>query len=90
MDNLNKIMNDNYNYIVIIGIFAFFKTTFFYIYQFILYILPEINYIKRYGAQSNNWAVITGGSEGIGLGFAQELSLKGFNICIISRNINKL
>lgn len=30
-------------------------------------ILPEKNYTARYG--ENSWAVITGGSDGIGLGF---------------------
>lgn len=30
-------------------------------------ILPEKNYIERYG--DNSWVVVTGGSDGIGLGF---------------------
>jgi hypothetical protein len=30
-------------------------------------ILPEKNYIERYG--ENSWVVVTGGSDGIGLGF---------------------
>ena len=38
----------------------------------------------------DTWAVITGGSDGIGLGFAQELAKSGFNICIISRNESKI
>ncbi|GIX85020.1 very-long-chain 3-oxoacyl-CoA reductase [Caerostris darwini] len=36
------------------------------------------------------WAVITGGSEGIGKAYAEELAIRGFNICLISRNIKKL
>jgi hypothetical protein len=30
-------------------------------------ILPEKNYMERYGR--NSWVVVTGGSDGIGLGF---------------------
>ncbi|KFM82042.1 Estradiol 17-beta-dehydrogenase 12, partial [Stegodyphus mimosarum] len=36
------------------------------------------------------WAVITGGTEGIGKAYAEELAERGFNICLISRNIEKL
>ncbi|XP_030620744.1 17-beta-hydroxysteroid dehydrogenase type 3 [Chanos chanos] len=36
------------------------------------------------------WAVITGGSDGIGRAFALELSKKGMNVVIISRNQEKL
>jgi 17beta-estradiol 17-dehydrogenase / very-long-chain 3-oxoacyl-CoA reductase len=42
----------------------------------------------RYGAGS--WAVITGGSEGIGLGFAVELAREGFHVCLLSRSAAKL
>ena len=43
---------------------------------------------KIYGR--NTYAVITGGSEGIGLGLAKALASKGFNLFLISRNIEKL
>ncbi len=43
-----------------------------------------LDLVDRYGGDS--WALITGGSDGIGLGFAQELAKLGFNICIIARN----
>ncbi|XP_035218606.1 very-long-chain 3-oxoacyl-CoA reductase-like isoform X2 [Stegodyphus dumicola] len=36
------------------------------------------------------WAVITGGTDGIGKAYAEELAERGFNICLISRNIEKL
>jgi len=38
---------------------------------------------KRYGHGS--WAVITGGAEGIGRGFANELGRRGFNLVIIDK-----
>jgi hypothetical protein len=44
--------------------------------------------LQRYGADS--WAVITGGSDGIGLGFAVELARCGFNVCLMSRSLTKL
>lgn len=42
----------------------------------------------RYGAHS--WAVVTGGSEGIGLAIAKKLAQQGFNIVIIARSTEKL
>ena len=51
-------------------------------------ILPEKNYSLRYGP--NTWAIVTGGSDGIGLGFCEELAKLGFNICMIARNRDKM
>jgi len=33
---------------------------------------------------------VTGGSDGIGLGFCEELGSLGFNICMIARNKQKM
>ena len=41
-----------------------------------------------YGAGS--WAVVTGGSDGIGFGMCNNLAKQGFNICIVSRNEKKI
>jgi 17beta-estradiol 17-dehydrogenase / very-long-chain 3-oxoacyl-CoA reductase len=38
----------------------------------------------------NVWAVITGGTDGIGLEYAKQLAAKGFSLMIISRNEDKL
>lgn len=43
---------------------------------------------ERYGADS--WAVVTGGSDGIGLACAKNLAAKGFNIVLIARSLEKL
>ncbi len=42
----------------------------------------------RYGRGS--WAVVTGGTDGIGLEMAKELGRRHFNIVIIGRNSEKL
>ena len=45
--------------------------------------------LSRY-CHSNAYAVITGASDGIGLGFAQELLSAGFNVILHGRNESKL
>ena len=42
--------------------------------------------LKKHGS----WAVITGGSRGIGAAYARELANRGLNICLISRTESKL
>ena len=37
-----------------------------------------------------SWAVITGGSDGLGLAASKKLAREGFNICIVSRNGDKI
>ena len=43
---------------------------------------------ERYG--KNSWAVVTGGSDGIGLAICLELARRDFNIVIISKNLKKM
>ena len=51
------------------------------------YLRPQQNLIKKYG---KCWAMITGGSEGIGEAIARELASQGFNILLVSRSREKL
>ena len=45
------------------------------------------NLMKKYADPSKKpWAVVTGGSDGIGEQFCRDLAARGFNICIIARN----
>ncbi|OMJ74145.1 hypothetical protein SteCoe_27000 [Stentor coeruleus] len=44
--------------------------------------------LKKYGRES--WALITGATDGIGLGFAKVLAKNNFNIILVSRNPDKL
>ncbi|BES99268.1 short chain dehydrogenase [Nesidiocoris tenuis] len=59
--------------------------------QFRLYLLPkflkEKNPILEYGGK---WAVITGGSDGIGKGYAIQLAKRGMNICVVSNFENNI
>ena len=65
----------------------------------VLYIVAEIlsrHFLRKrkdfYGLynQGDSWAVVTGGSDGIGEEFCYELARLGFNICIIARNEDKI
>ena len=49
---------------------------------------PSKDLTARYG--KNTWALITGGSDGIGKAFSFELASKGFNLILVSRNKQKL
>lgn len=46
--------------------------------------------LKKFGAGSGAWAVVTGASDGIGKSYAKELAKRGFNIVLISRTQSKL
>ena len=49
----------------------------------------QLNFQKIY-SNGDSWAVITGGSDGIGEQFCHDLAAQGFNICIIARNEEKM
>ena len=42
------------------------------------------------GEVDRSWAVVSGGSDGIGLAMCKQLAEDGFNICIISRTESKI
>ena len=42
--------------------------------------------LKKYGAKTGAWALITGSREGIGKGFAEALAAKGFNVVLTARS----
>lgn len=48
----------------------------------------KFNMSQRYGA--GTWAVVTGGSDGIGKAFCFALAKEGFNIAIVSRTESKM
>jgi short-subunit dehydrogenase len=66
----------------------------YYALQLILFVIFKFlakghNLKARYGGQ-RTFAVVTGGSDGIGLAICNELAAQGFNICIVSRNATKI
>ena len=49
------------------------------------------NFMLKYGGtQGQTWALITGGSDGIGLEIVNQLAAQSFNICIVARNPDKM
>ena len=52
-------------------------------------IRPQKDLYQRY-AGKDSYAVITGGSDGIGLEICHQMAALGFNICIIARNKEKI
>ena len=44
------------------------------------------NFVKKYG----EWAIVTGGSSGIGKSFSEQLASKGMNLVIVGRSQEKL
>jgi 17beta-estradiol 17-dehydrogenase / very-long-chain 3-oxoacyl-CoA reductase len=48
--------------------------------------------MTRYGSKdgTKTWAVVTGGSDGIGLGMCKKFANEGFNVCIVSRTQSKI
>ena len=54
----------------------------------VLFIAKPLNLQSIYG--SNSYAIITGGSKGIGLSIAKEFARRGFNLVLIARNQSDL
>ena len=48
-----------------------------------------LDLVDRYDGK-NTWALITGSSDGIGLGMAKRFAKQGFNIIQVSRNVQKM
>jgi 17beta-estradiol 17-dehydrogenase / very-long-chain 3-oxoacyl-CoA reductase len=53
------------------------------------YVLPGIS-LKRFGAGTGAWALVTGCTDGIGREFAVQLAQKQFNVVLVSRTQDKL
>jgi 17beta-estradiol 17-dehydrogenase / very-long-chain 3-oxoacyl-CoA reductase len=77
-------MVDFWDVLVCIG--AWYVAT----YLYAIFIVPRP--LSRFlcAGKESSWAIVTGGSEGIGYAIAEELAGLGYNICLISRNLAKL
>lgn len=52
--------------------------------------LLAVKFSKKDYCGKEAWALVTASTDGIGLGFVQELAKKGFNIVQVSRNLEKM
>ena len=53
-----------------------------------IFLIKELDLLNRYGR--GTWALVTGSTDGIGFGFADNLAARGFNVIICARNPEKL
>lgn len=49
-----------------------------------------LGFSAKFKPKEDSWAVITGSTDGIGLAYAHEFLKKGYNLMLISRNLEKL
>lgn len=73
--------------LLILFAFPIFKALISVFYEVFKFILPLPKLLKRYCKEDGQtWAVVTGATDGIGLGFCEVLTKLGFNLVLISRN----
>jgi 17beta-estradiol 17-dehydrogenase / very-long-chain 3-oxoacyl-CoA reductase len=74
----------------IFGILALARIAFFVLTTVWRRVLRPPVDLRKYGAKTGTWAVVTGASDGIGKAFSLELAHRGFNVLLISRTASKL
>ena len=79
-------LNLNFDYFGLLIIILIAKSLFR---EILFYILECIEFNNLNGGP-DDWAIVTGATDGIGLEFAKQLFQNGFNVLLISRNENKL
>jgi len=72
-----------------LGLFTLAKTALSLTRQVTTYLRPS-TLVQTYNPCRKNWALVTGATDGIGFGFAQELCARGFNVILHGRNAKKL
>jgi 17beta-estradiol 17-dehydrogenase / very-long-chain 3-oxoacyl-CoA reductase len=72
-----------------LGLLTLTKTALSLTRQATAYLLPS-TLRKTYNPTQTNWALVTGATDGIGFGFAQELCGRNFNVILHGRNAQKL
>lgn len=74
-----------------IGLYHVIRYLSLFLWQILKELIPSQDAtLDKYGRKQGKWAVVTGGTDGVGLGFCEELAHMGWNVCIISRNEEKL
>lgn len=81
-------------FIMVIGAYKLLMFTLRQIYACMTYCCrTKQDLLRKYGGNASadgSYAVVTGGSEGLGLEMCNQLAEQGFNICMISRNKTKI
>ena len=77
------------SFLIVLGSYQLIKFLYGVAWNLTKEILPSSSMQKRY-AKEDSWAIVTGGTDGIGLGFCEVLAEKGWNVFIISRNEEKI
>jgi len=76
--------------VVVLGLLVLAKIAYFFGSLVWRRLLRPATDLRKYGAKSGGWAVVTGASDGIGKGYCIELARRGFNVMLISRTKAKL
>lgn len=79
-----------WNWWLVAAIFVFVPLTkfvFLLVFTLIKQLMPIPDLLSKYcSSDKRSWAVVTGATDGIGLGFCEVLTQLGFNLILISRN----
>lgn len=79
-----------WNWWVVAGIFVavtLANFVFLLVFTIIKQLTPMPDLLSKYcSPDKRSWAVVTGATDGIGLGFCEVLTQLGFNLVLISRN----
>lgn len=75
--------------LIIIGIFGLARLAYNTAFVFWLYLLHSSR-LHKYRQRESSWALVTGGSDGIGLELARALLAEGFDVLVHGRNKAKL
>lgn len=86
-------MHSTYSYMAGVIYYVGLVTIFWFLVKllrFAFHVRPSSPSLARYKHGDETWALVTGGSDGIGYGLAQELVCRGFNVILLGRNQQKL